>query len=105
MHAISERATPRAAIEPDDTEVVPPFPERAQALAYVDWCAPRIREIGFWIHASRETSCVHCKCWMMETIGRNSAITIVPTISARNTIMNGSMTDVRLFTALSTSSS
>ena len=42
----------------------------------------------------------------MSTIkGRNSAMTILPTITARNTIMIGSRREVMAATALSTSSS
>ena len=42
---------------------------------------------------------------MMLISGRKRAMTIVPTIKARNTIMIGSRSEVRLSTALSTSSS
>ena len=42
---------------------------------------------------------------MMEIIGMNNAITIPPTITARPTIMIGSIMDVSALTALSTSSS
>ena len=42
---------------------------------------------------------------MIAISGRNSAMTIVPTINARNTIMIGSKSDVSADTALSTSSS
>jgi len=44
-------------------------------------------------------------CWMISTIGRNSAITMKPTTTAKNTIMMGSMIEVMPATALSTSSS
>ena len=42
---------------------------------------------------------------MILISGRKSAMTIVPTMNARMTIMIGSSSDVRLSTALSTSSS
>ncbi len=42
---------------------------------------------------------------MIETSGMNSAITIVPTTTARKMISSGSMIDVIAATALSTSSS
>lgn len=45
------------------------------------------------------------RLWMIWIIGKNSAITIVPTTTAKNTIIIGSITDVMAPTALSTSSS
>jgi len=42
---------------------------------------------------------------MIETNGRNMAMTIVPTISASRMIIIGSMTEVSASTAVSTSSS
>ena len=46
-----------------------------------------------------------CKPVMILMSGVNRASTIVPTITARNTIMSGSSMEVRATTALSTSSS
>ena len=41
----------------------------------------------------------------MLNIGRNIAITIVPMIAPRNTMMNGSISEVRVASIVSTSSS
>ena len=46
-----------------------------------------------------------CRPLMMLMSGMNKAMTIVPTINARNTIMIGSSIEVRPATELSTSSS
>ena len=50
-----------------------------------------------------------CGCWPNPVIsamrGRKSAITMLPTMMARNTISNGSIREVKAATALSTSSS
>ena len=52
---------------------------------------------------TRQLCC--CKPWMMLIRGVNSASTIVPTMTARKTIMIGSSAAVMPATALSTSSS
>jgi len=52
---------------------------------------------------TRQVCC--CKPWMMAMSGMNNAITIVPTMTARKTIMIGSSAAVIPATALSTSSS
>lgn len=72
-----------------------------------------LRRRSDWALNSKEPSrdprggprCDHCKRWMRSLMGRKRATTIVPTTPARNTIMIGSMIEVRPATALSTSSS
>ena len=63
-----------------------------------------IRHSDFVIPAAAGHVCC-CKPLMMLMSGVKSASTIVPTITARNTIIMGSSIDVRAATALSTSSS
>jgi hypothetical protein len=58
-------------------------------------------QAGFPVTAQR----IRCVCSIRSLIGRKRAMTIVPTTTARKTIMIGSMTDVSAATELSTSSS
>src|SRR5206468_387227 len=68
--------------------------------------ATRVRHSAFvFRHSGGAGHVCCCKPWMMAMSGMNSASTMVPTITARNTIMSGSSAAVKPATALSTSSS
>lgn len=62
-------------------------------------------EIGRLFNTFARRAAAQERLWMILMIGRNRAMTIVPTTTAMNTIMTGSMIDVRPATELSTSSS